>query len=317
MYHYVRDLARSRYPRIKGRSIEEFDAQLDYIAATYRACSLAEVRDAIRGSRPLPQRACLLSFDDGFRDHRDHVVPRLLARGWTGAFFPPARPIERRCVLDVHKIHFILATVSDSESLVDDALRLVANHRAAHRIPDDATLRRQFAGESRFDPPSIVFLKRLLQHGLPADVRSAVVDALFHAHVTRDESTFADELYMTVGDLREMAGLGMEIGGHGDRHDWLGHLLPPQQREEIDETIAFLRRVSGREPSDWTMCYPYGSYNAATLDILRQSDCAIGLTTHVGINASLARPLELSRLDTNDLPFAPRAMSPPSALVTA
>ena len=35
MYHYVRDLARSRYPAIKGRTLEAFDAQLDHIAERY------------------------------------------------------------------------------------------------------------------------------------------------------------------------------------------------------------------------------------------------------------------------------------------
>jgi hypothetical protein len=35
MYHYVRDLERSRYPGIRGRRINEFKAQLDHIAANY------------------------------------------------------------------------------------------------------------------------------------------------------------------------------------------------------------------------------------------------------------------------------------------
>ena len=65
MYHYVRDTARSRYPRIKSRTIEEFEGQLDYIERHYGVCTTRDLLDAIRGDRVLPPNACLLTFDDG------------------------------------------------------------------------------------------------------------------------------------------------------------------------------------------------------------------------------------------------------------
>jgi hypothetical protein len=55
------------------------------------------------------------------------------------------------------------------------------------------------------------------------------------------------------------------------------------------------------------MCYPFGSYDATTLDLLRQRGCALGLTTRVDLASDLARPLELPRLDTNDLPTSASA----------
>ncbi|MBK8267450.1 MAG: polysaccharide deacetylase family protein [Planctomycetes bacterium] len=302
MYHYVRDLAGSRYPRIKGRSVETFECQLDYIAANYRVCSQADVVDAVQGKRRLPDRACVLTFDDGIRDHFDEVFPRLKQRGWTGAFFPPAHPIENRRVLDVHKLHFVLAVCKDADKLARRALNLVADHRNSHDIPADNELMARFTSESRFDPPSVIFIKRLLQHGLPPAVRTAVTHELFARIVTRDESSFADELYVSLEQLREMQADGMEIGGHGDRHEWLEHMSSQEQDVEIDRTLAFLDRVYGRRKADWAMCYPYGSYNAQTLQLLRTKSCAIGLTTRVGVNLALSNPLELMRLDTNDLP---------------
>ena len=78
MYHYVRDLPRTRYPRIKGRTIEEFEGQLDYIQQHYTVTTTRAVVEASRGGRPLPPNACLLTFDDGFLDHYTTVFPRLL-----------------------------------------------------------------------------------------------------------------------------------------------------------------------------------------------------------------------------------------------
>ena len=94
----------------------------------------------------------------------------------------------------------------------------------------------------------------------------------------------------------------MEIGVHGAEHVWLETLTADEQRREIERTRHFLADVHGGPPVDWAMCYPFGSYDATTIALLREAGCAIGLTTRVAVADSLARPLELPRLDTNDLP---------------
>ena len=51
------------------------------------------------------------------------------------------------------------------------------------------------------------------------------------------------------------------------------------------------------------MCYPYGAYSNDTLRILKDRNCAVGLTTKVGVaEISLDSALELPRFDTNDFP---------------
>ncbi|HIE82956.1 MAG TPA: polysaccharide deacetylase, partial [Dehalococcoidia bacterium] len=72
---------------------------------------------------PLPSNACWLTFDDGFSDHYRTVFPILAKREISGTFFAPAGPLLERCVLDVHKIQFILAgtrNVSGIVSLIKD-----------------------------------------------------------------------------------------------------------------------------------------------------------------------------------------------------
>jgi len=92
MYHYVRPLAQSAYPRIKGLDTALFDAQLDYLAHYYEPVTMENVLGALKGKTELPERAVLLSFDDGYRDHYEEVFPRLEKRGFKGAFYPPQQP---------------------------------------------------------------------------------------------------------------------------------------------------------------------------------------------------------------------------------
>lgn len=304
MYHYVRDRARTRYPGLKVRSVEEFEGQLDYITRHYRVVSTRDVLAAARGERALPPLACLLTFDDGFLDHFATVLPRLLERGLTGSFYAPAAAIEGRRVLDTHKIQIILAAAPDPPRLARRVLELVEGFRDRWELPAGDALYRQYAQASRFDGPDVIFVKRALQRGLPEPVRAAITSRLFAEHAGADEPTVARELYMDLVQLRALVRAGMEVGGHGAEHLWLDSLTRGAQAREVEGTAAFLARVHGCVPVGWVMCYPFGAYDGQTLALLPGAGCALGLTTRVDLVPDLRAPLELSRLDTNDLPLS-------------
>jgi peptidoglycan/xylan/chitin deacetylase (PgdA/CDA1 family) len=303
MYHYVRDLPNTRYPRIKGLLTSDFEGQLDYLNRYYTVCNLQQLTEAVNGYAELPPNACLLTFDDGFKDHYETVMPRLVARNLQGSFFVTALPLLEHRVLDVHKIHFILASTLNQEILVHEILGIVRAFRSNYEIADDDTLYHTLAISNRYDPPEVCFVKRALQYGLPEPVRVEVVHTLFERHVTRDEATFSQELYLNLEDLQIMAQAGMDIGGHGYSHQHLGKMPANKQSQEIERTLDFLTAIYKKPVSSWAMCYPNGSYNEDTLLLLQNVGCTLGLTTQVGIVHDLSKPLELNRLDTNDLPF--------------
>lgn len=315
MYHYVRDLARSRYPGLKALTVDAFEGQLDYIGRHYRVCSVREVVAAARRGNRLPPNACLLTFDDGFLDHFTTVLPRLVARGLTAGFYPPAAAVEGRRLLDTHKIQLILAACDDTGKLARRLLDLVEARRNDDAMPSGEALWRQHAAASRFDGPEVVFVKRVLQRGLPEAVRSELAQRLLEEYVGVDETTLAHELYMDTEQLRCMTRFGMDVGGHGAAHVWLDSLARPAQAAEIDATLAFLTRIHGRTPADWVMCYPFGGYDTTTLELLKDRGCALGITTRVDVARDLGRPLELPRLDTNDLPTS--AAATPAAWTAA
>ena len=303
MYHYVRELRESRYPQIKGISIKHFDGQLDHICNHYQVCRLSDVAASIRGDCELPRNACVLTFDDGFIDHYETVLPRLVERQLTGAFFPVGRTVEEGIVLDVHKIQFMLACLTDYEALLSEIVDLTNAVLRESPIPLDVAIRSDLGSERRFDRGYIAEIKNLLQWKLPRKIRSEITSRLFAKYVTTDEKSFASELYMELGQIREMLSCGMEIGGHGYDHEWLGKLTREEQSFEIDQTRRFLGVVFNRPAVDWVMCYPYGSYNADTLDLLSDHGVTVGLTTKPSVS-DCRSALELERLDTNDLPVS-------------
>ena len=150
MYHYVRDLKRSRFPAIKGLSIERFCYQLDYIEAHYTPIAVAELLEALAPEgHDLPPNPILLTFDDGYSDHFTNVFPRLDARGIQGCFFPPAQAILEHKVLDVNKIQFVLATVPDAGILLDQVFSSLAEFRSEYALKTrEAYLADNFRGAS-------------------------------------------------------------------------------------------------------------------------------------------------------------------------
>jgi peptidoglycan/xylan/chitin deacetylase (PgdA/CDA1 family) len=301
MYHYVRELRKSRFPRIKGLSARGFRGQLDYLAQHYQFVNVEQCLDAIYRDIPLPPRSVLLTFDDGFSDHFNTVFPLLHERGIQGCFFPPAQPIRHHQVLPVHKIHLLLASVPIAE-LFASVLQRLRDLKGEYGLEDSGHYLERLAHPNRFDDAQTVFVKRLLQVDLPEAPRTRIIDELFHRHVSADDEVIARELYLTKDQLRCMHRAGQFIGSHGDHHLWLGSLTPEQQASELDGSLDFLASL-GVPAEDWGIAFPYGSYNDSLLDLVWKKGAAFALATVVGI-ATLSREyaFTLSRLDTNDLP---------------
>lgn len=304
MYHYIRDLAQSRYPALKGLEAALFHQQLDYLSRHHCFVRPEEFLAALDGQDDaLPDNGVLLTFDDGYKDHYRPALDVMGKFGATGIFFVPSRCIDRRQVLDVNKIHFLLASVPQPEIIataIDEAVETARREGVVGLRPVAAY--REIAVPNRFDTGTVIYIKRMLQHVLPLPLRQTLVDKLFAQWVSADEVAFADELYLSRDDLAEMQSAGMLIGSHGSQHLWMNTCERATQAAEIDESLAFLDAIGVRRDQR-TFCYPYGGYNDDTLTLLAERGFSAAVTTQVDI-ADLDRDarLLLPRLDTNDLP---------------
>ena len=305
MYHYVRDLKRSRFPAIKGLSLERFCRQLDYIQSRHTPISIEQLLAAWGGESDLPPNPILLTFDDGYSDHFANVFPLLDARGIQGCFFPPAQAVVEHKVLDVNKIHFILASVRDVKVLLEQVFCFLEELRPQYALKTREEYLRAVVEEHRYDTREVTTLKRLLQRELPEPVRAEIVRRLFAEHVSADEVAFACELYMSLDQIACLRRHGMHIGSHGYTHAWLNHISQEAQAVEIDRSLDFLQKLGiGKDAeAGWTMCYPYGGFNDSLLQVLRARQCGLAFTAEARVaNLEVDDRLTLPRLDTNDLP---------------
>ncbi len=304
MYHYVRPIRSGPTPRLKGLEVDAFRGQLAYLRRHYEPVSVAEVIAASRGEHVLPRNALLLTFDDGYRDHVETVCPLLLDARMTGAFYPIVDAVLHGQVLGVNKLHFVLALAPDTAGVVEAVERLILADPEAASLPPLAELRASHRHATRLDDADVIYVKRLIQMALPVPMRKRISDALFREFVTRDEAGFASELYASADELRALAAAGMHVGCHGASHPWMSRLDRAAQAEEVEQSLRLLDHL-GVPRTDFTFCYPYGDYDATSLDVLGAAGCAAAFTAEVAIaDVTPAAMLRLPRLDTIDLPVA-------------
>lgn len=301
MYHYTRDLKHSRYPEIKGLDVNLFREQIAFMKSNFNIVTMEQVLEAISIKEKLPEKALLLTFDDGYADNYNVAMPILEEYGVQGSFFIPGKTFTTHQLLDVNKIHYVLAS-ANIYNLVEDLKKEMDYYRGKEfQYAPTEELFAKYAVASRFDIKETVFVKQMLQTVLPEKLRNIISSKLFAKYVGVTEEQLAYELYMSKEQIRTMKRHGMFIGIHGYDHYWLGNLPVEQMENDISLALDALDEFVDRK--QWVMNYPYGNYNKDVLAYISKQGACLGLTTEVRLaDIDKDNPLELPRLDCNDFP---------------
>lgn len=297
-YHYVRDVVRTPFPGIKALSVADFSAQVDWLQARFEIIDGATFERAIRTRTGFDRPTALLTFDDGFVDHYEHCFSLLRSRGLGGIFFLAGMTLrDRPTLLNVHKAHFLLSQLG-----ADRFAKEVAAALEREGVPVPAALDDDRDGVYRYDEAPDVRIKRVLNYEAPYPAADRVLSTLFERHVGESDA-FARTLYLSAGQVREMAEGGMTFGFHTETHPVLSRLDRERQRAELRDGPSVIRDLTGQDTVSF--CYPYGfshTYNADTLSVLEECGYSMAFNT-VRREAVIGREhrYELPRFDTRDV----------------
>jgi len=274
MYHYVRDLGDEAEAGsgIAGMSVQTFEKQLDALAQHHTFVTWPEVRQAIEDESPLPQSACLLTFDDGICDHYVNVFRILHSRNLSGLFFVLNRFEENGLTL-AHKIHFLLAKMGLPALRAAIWTKLDSGQRKRFA---EAETRHQVRFPSNLIGDDINLLKAVLQRDLSGEI-NPVLSELFEKHVGSESET-ARTYYLNLDQINEMHAGGMHFGGHSQNHPWFDWVDLQTQNNEIEASAKWLQKV---EAGPWAFAYPFGGFSSDSPSLLKIHgfDCAFTTIT--------------------------------------
>jgi len=300
MYHYVRPNGKRMSERHKVLDLDLFDEQVDVMAQKYEFILGTDLL-TLDSDTSAMENKIWLTFDDGYRDCVDYVLPSFLKKGVIGTFYIPTEAIFERKLLDVNKIHILLSgRVSPKEIVklaeqyfldagLDETLGITFNDLFV--IYGVANL---------WNDAETEFIKKLFQKVIPIDIRKKYLSKVFDQLVDRSESSWVDEFYLSPDDVQTLVDNGMEVGSHGHSHEWLAEMTVERQRDELTKSFAHLDN-KGDNACARAVCYPFGSYNEDTISILRSLDVKTAVLNRgqrfANINVNASDLLELDRID--------------------
>jgi peptidoglycan/xylan/chitin deacetylase (PgdA/CDA1 family) len=293
IYHRV--AAMERDPQLLAVTPENFDEQMRVLAAGYRAISLDDLVSAVRRRR-VPDRAVVVTFDDGYRDNLTIAEPILAAYGIPATVFVSSGyassqhefwwdELERLVLAPGTLPERVAVETSggDFESTLTDLLVYTeqdAERDAGWNVLTADTNARQslYRTLTEFIRPLSAAdreaaLAQLRGVARPIDARSSG-DAARPTHTPLSE--------------REVAQLDssavVDVGSHTVSHPVLSALAVGEQRGEIFDDVEALTAILGRPPR--TFSYPYGSlgdYTDETVALVREAGFVGACSNHLGV----------------------------------
>lgn len=308
MYHYVRKRDTGLFNGLKVRDTEEFISQIKYLNSNYKIIDTDALLEAITFHKPLPDKACLLTFDDGYLDHYINVFPLLKKLHLKGCFYPTVIGTTRKILLEVNKIHVLMSEIGYSEPyklinlIKEEYEKLQQKQLIDINVSFDSCFKKYAVAKGLYSKEE-AFIKAMLQFALESKIRTQIINSIFEKVYTKGEESLAELFYASEDMLSVMVDCGMHIGVHSANHVWLNTLTKKEQEKEIQDSLDMLKRVYNNKLENWSIAYPFGGYDKNTIDICTKLGCKFGLTTNAKV-ATLDNEssLLLSRLDTNTFP---------------
>jgi peptidoglycan/xylan/chitin deacetylase (PgdA/CDA1 family) len=249
----------------------EFERQTEYLVEHYNPISLRElVAELERGETP--QRAVVITFDDGYADSIRHALPILRRRRIPMTVFPVTSIIGNTDLMWQHKLAWLKA--NGHAAIVGEALK-------AEGFPprDEAE-------------PLTAFVRRCYRADLPE-----ILEAVLRT-TGRSGPRLAAALrpYLEPEEIAEADPEIVEFGNHTHTHPILSALSAERQEDEIRTARDTVLSLTGAAPV--ALAYPFGlkqHYNAVSIRIARETGHYAALDLRRRINAWPVDPFELSR----------------------
>ncbi len=300
MYHYVRPKSKRLSESHNVLDLDLFDQQLDLMAKKFDFVLGNDLLALCEDGAGL-ERKIWLTFDDGYRDCIDYVLPSLIAKKVSGTFYIPTEAIFERKLLDVNKIHILLSSDITPKEIVKISGQYFSELGLEEIVEisfNDLFVKHGVA--NLWNDSETEFIKKLFQKLIPTAVRKKYLATVFNQIVKRSESSWVDEFYLSPDDVQNLVECGMEIGSHGHSHEWLAEMTKDGQRDELTKSFVYLDNAV-KDGKSRSMCCPFGSYNEDTLNILRSLDVQTAVLNrqqkYARLEVGAADLLELDRID--------------------
>lgn len=241
-------------PELVSAGAQAFEQQMAWLRRHYQPVSLAQVVAHLDAGEPLPQRAVMVTFDDGYDDNHDVALPILRRHGIPALFFVSTGHLDSGLPYAYDWLYHMLHATRARRCTIPE-LQLDAG------IDADPAQRHGFASG---------VLHRL--KSLDADAQDAIIERLEQAWDMPRTQGHPLCRPMSWAQVRALRDAGMDIGGHGVHHRMLAKLPQAQMEWEVAHSHRRITEELGTAPL--AMSYPVGGHDASDARVQRAAEQA-------------------------------------------
>ena len=237
-------------------------------------CRVLPVEEALKEGRtgvPSDVPRVAISFDDGYADNYEHVLPILREAGVRATFFVTA------------------GLIGTDAWLWFDRAMLVARQWARRKKDEPTARKRSEENGARRDVSA--WLTSLKTLG-PAERETEIERVAFGAQLTDERRSYR---LMDWDQVRELAETGHEIGSHSCSHPILPTLDEKSLEYEVGDARRRIAEQIGRNPAGF--CYPNGDCDDRVKGVVRRAGYSYACSTTPGLNDEKTDRLALKRVD--------------------
>lgn len=223
-YHLISDESAPHVrPLYHFKGVAEFKRDLDFFLTHFQPVGLDDLLNHLRENRPLPPRAFLLSFDDGFREMSEVVAPILKDKGVIATFFLNSAFVDNRELCLHQKAALLLGKLAEKSPA-----GLAENMKELFRVNGIAVA-------------DIFATLKFMRYADRAvlDRAAALCDLQFDTFLKEQKP------YLTSGQIRALLKDGFTIGAHSVDHPFYGDLTVEEQLRQTRDSLKFLEETFG------------------------------------------------------------------------
>jgi peptidoglycan/xylan/chitin deacetylase (PgdA/CDA1 family) len=279
MYHSVMEDPRCQEAFLGGivHSRDVFRGQMELLARRYHPTSLDQVRQFLRGEGELPDRAVVVTFDDGYTDNYEIAAPVLNKAGVPATFYATIECVEQGRLPWPARLRFVFRNAKkgswvDSDGKTWPLASDVEREKAILLSCDECCKLTGSAQQNYVD-----CLERILDTRVPVG---------------------SGNLMMNYEQLRGLVRQGHIVGSHTMTHPNMAHIRAEDARHELTESKRRLEQQLNAVVAHFS--YPCPALSPHWTEQTVAASGVAGYETAVTTDGGLARkgdnPLRLKRI---------------------
>jgi peptidoglycan/xylan/chitin deacetylase (PgdA/CDA1 family) len=219
-----------------------FERLMTFIAARYQTVPLSRVVDWLEGREALPQRAVVVTFDDGYRNVFTQAAPVLKSLGIPATLFVATDFVQGGAMLWNDRLLAALFLTREPRLSIEwsgGTLDIPLGGDADKMAADRAVL--------------------AVCKSLPDDERLALLDRVIQrldVDDTRLAGAWADYAPATPDELKRLPDFGVEVGSHTCTHAIVTRMTDEQMTRELHASKRLIESATGRPCEHFS--YPNG-----------------------------------------------------------